>query len=478
MLFNSVEFFVFFVIVFTVHWAVGRSARLQNMVLLAASLFFYGWADLRFMGLLLLSAAMNLAIGVGLVGKSSERFKSLLFWTGIAVNLGILVLFKYFNFFYAGFIDLAQALGSGMTFDPLALILPLGVSFFTFQTVGYLIDVRNEEIEPSRDPLAFFTYIFFFPKMLAGPIERAQKFLPQLDTARVFDRADAMDGCRRILWGLFAKVVVADNCGRIVNPIFNHDTEMSGTALLLGALLYLVQLYADFSGYSNIALGTARLLGIRLMRNFAMPLFATNIADFWRRWHISLSSWMMDYLYTPLSFIFRDRGRAGGVLAIFITFFTVGIWHGANWTFVLFGVLQGLYFIPLALAGPGIQRGSADPGSSASALLRMAGMFLLMGITFVLLRADSIDQTMRIWSRIFSPSVFTGWGYSLKEPEVVFLVTALFGLIEWLGRKDDFALASIGLAWPRPVRWGVYWALGMSVFLLSFRPKDFIYFQF
>ena len=477
MLFNSLEFLVFFVIVFAVHWAVGRSARSQNAVLLGASLFFYGWADLRFMGLLLLSAAMNLAIGIGLAGKGSERSKSFLFWTGITVNLGILVLFKYFNFFYAGFIDLAQALGSGMTFDPLQLILPLGVSFFTFQTVGYLIDVRNEEIVPSRDPLAFFTYIFFFPKMLAGPIERAQKFLPQLATARVFERADAMDGCRRILWGLFAKVVVADNCGLIVDPIFNNDTDATGTALLLGALLYLVQLYADFSGYSNIALGTARLLGIRLMRNFAMPLFATNIADFWRRWHISLSSWMMDYLYTPLSFILRDRGRAGAVLAIFITFFTVGIWHGANWTFVLFGVLQGLYFIPLAAAGAGIQRSSADPGSSASAFVRMVGMFLLMGLTFVLLRADSVVQTMRIWSRIFSPSLFEGWGYSL-EPEMAMLLAALFGLLEWRGRKDDFALARIGLTWPRPVRWAAYYAILLLTLYHTGNEQAFIYFQF
>jgi len=477
MLFNSIEFLVFFVFVFTLYWSVGRSARAQNIVLLAASLIFYGWADLRFMGLLLMSAGMNYVIGTRLVDARRERIRSLVFWFGIVVNLGILISFKYFNFFYESFVDIAHAMGSTTAYDTLQILLPLGVSFFTFQTVGYLIDVRNDAMAPSRDPLAFFTYIFFFPKMLAGPIERAQTFLPQVAVLRVFDRTQAMDGCRRILWGLFAKMVVADNCSRIVGPIFVQYEEMSGTTLLLGAFLHFIQLYSDFSGYSNIALGVSQLLGIRLMRNFAMPQFATNIADFWRRWHISLSTWMMDYLYTPLSFMFRDKGKAGAVTAVFIAFITVGIWHGANWTFVLFGFLQSVYFVPMVLRTD-IMRVPKDDGTSVLDLLRMTGIFMLMMFSFVLLPSNTVGQAVHIWSKILSPSLLDGIGDTLRDPKVLLAAIAFFMLVEWVGRRDEHAIAKIGLRWPKPVRLVSYWAVGLSIFLLAHRSQDFIYFQF
>ena len=479
MLFNSPAFLFFFMLVFAAYWSIAeRSARAQNGVLFIASLVFYGWADLRFMGLLLLSAAMNFGVGLGLVRVGNERTRTVLFWAGIAANLGVLLYFKYFNFFYESFVSVAHAFGSTLAYDPLHLLLPLGVSFFTFQTVGYLIDVRNEQIDPCRDPLAFFTYVFYFPKMLAGPIEPAQKFLPQVEHARVFDSERAVGACRQVLWGLFAKVVVADQCGRIVDPIFHGYAQMTGTSLLLGAFIYFIQIYADFSGYSNMAIGISRLLGIELMRNFAMPMFVTGIGDFWRRWHISLSSWMMDRLFTPLSFILRAWGRAGSAIAISLTFLTVGIWHGANWTFVLFGVLQSLYFIPLVLTSGLGRTTTNDPASSPLQFAKMLGMFLLMALTFVLLRTATIGQALHIWSTIFSPSLLEGVGNSLKGPRSLLTAIAILGSVEWIGRKDAFAIERIGANWAWPLRWTAYWALAFAVLLLGGSGEEFIYFQF
>jgi len=479
MLFTTVEFVLLLVAAFGAYWAMGPSKQRQNLVLLLASLVFYGWADLRFLGLLAASAATNYLVGLGLAGEWNERRKSLLFWFGIGLNLGLLIFFKYFDFFYAGVVDLLSILGAEMSYDPLRLILPLGISFFTFQSIGYLIDVRNDDMEPCRDPLAFFNWVFFFPKMLAGPIERAQRFLPQVAQARRFNRDRALEGCRQILWGLFAKVVIAERCARMVNPSFAHHDELSGTTLLASAIFYFFELYADFSGYSNIALGVSLLLGIELGRNFATPLFATSIADFWRRWHISLSSWMMDYLYTPLSFILRHKGQWGAALAIFITFLTVGIWHGANWTFVLFGVIQGSLFLPLVLKRKDPRRiASDDPAKDVGAFVRMILLFLVLGLAFVLLRAADLEQAFSIWSRIFSASLFDGLDNNLRELRSTAFLLCFFFLMEWLGRKDHFAIQRLGLGWPRLLRWSFYWALGMAVILLAQRMSGFIYFQF
>ncbi|MBK8497440.1 MAG: MBOAT family protein [Flavobacteriales bacterium] len=480
MLFTSLEFLALFVLAFAAYWLLmGRSARRQNLLLLLASLVFYGWADLRFLALLAASATLNFLLGRAIAGATEERWRSLLLYCGLALNLGILGFFKYFDFFYASIVDLVNLFGAHAAYDPLNLLLPLGISFFTFSSVGYLIDVRNEEIEPCRDPLAFFTWTFFFPKMLAGPIDRAQHFLPQLAVARVFDRARATDACRQVLWGLFAKVAIADNISRVLNPVLAEPEELHGSTLLLCAYLYLIQLYADFSGYSNIALGVSRLLGLDIARNFNVPLFATGIADFWRRWHISLSSWMMDYLYTPLSFVLRNKGRLGAVLAISITFLAVGVWHGANWNFVVFGTLQSLYFLPVVLWGAGLGRGGAkDAGGGFIPFLRMVGLFALLGPTFMLLRAADMHQAWGIYGRIFSPSLFDPIGDALRDPRSTLGLIAFFLLVEWIARKRMHALEQLGLGWPPPLRWGFYWAMGVSIFLLAHHSIEFIYFQF
>ena len=478
MLFNSVPFLLFFVAVFALYWSLGRSARMQNVLLLLAGSFFYGWADPRFLFLLLASAAVNYALGIAIERHRDRPAGRWLLWLGVALNLGVLAYFKYADFFLAGFVDVVNVLGGDMSHRTLGILLPVGISFFTFQTLGYLIDVHNEEMDASRDPLAFFTYVFYFPKLLAGPIERAQKFLPQVATKRIFDPVLAVDGCRQILWGLFAKVVIADNCTASIDLIFEHSGTETGSTLLLGAFLHIVQMYCDFSGYSNIALGVSKLLGIRLMVNFSTPFFATNISDFWKRWHISLTTWMMEHVFTPLTFVLRQYGRLGLVISITITFLAVGIWHGGTWNFVLFGTLQSLYFIPLALS-KGVDRSSTFPADSKVPSLRqvlqMAGIFTLMMFTFILLRAESVPQAGSIVAKILSPSLFMKMGVL---PKGLLLTIAGFMLVEWLhrGRQHGFDLS--GARWPRPLRLAAYYVLVGMVLWNGGTENQFIYFQF
>ncbi len=308
MVFNSPEFVLFLPIVFILYWFVfSKSAKSQNIILLLSSIFFYVWADWRFLFLVGANVLFNFFIGIQIQDAQKEKHKQQLLWLGIFFNLGILGYFKYFNFFYDSFVDLINLSGGNLNYSSLKILLPLGISFFTFQTLGYLFDIYNEEIEPCRDILAFSAYVLYFPKILAGPIERAQKFIPQIEVKRLFDNNLAFDGLRQILWGLFAKIVIADNCAGLVNEIFANPETQSGSMLMIGSVFFLIQIYCDFSGYSNIAIGVSKLLGIKLMTNFATPFFSTNISDFWKKWHISLTSWLMDYVFTPLSFLIAEK---------------------------------------------------------------------------------------------------------------------------------------------------------------------------
>ncbi len=479
MLFTSLEFLLFFPVVFLLYWLVGkRSSTTQNVILLAASTFFYGFADPRMLLLLFLAAGINYWIGIRIAESSNDSKRTIWMRSGIFLNLATLGFFKYFDFFYAGFSGVSGLLGFDASDTTLHIMLPLGISFITFQNMGYLLDVHNEEIEPYREPLPFFTYVFFFPKILAGPIERAQRFIPQIETLRTFDLPLAVDGCRQILWGLFAKVVIADNCSTYVDQIFNADQGQSGSTLLLGAFLYFFQIYCDFSGYSNMAIGISKLLGIRLMTNFAYPFFATNISEFWKRWHISLTTWMMDYVFTPINFVLRSYGKAGLVIGITVTFLAVGLWHGANWNFFLFGVLQSIYFLPLALKG-GISKptsGATDTGRSALwTAWRMVGMFTLMMFTFILLRAIDVEQTVRILKGIFSPSLFSGPAI-VPLPLLSMIVVLL--LVEWMQRDKQHALQLNGIRIPKLVKLGVYYTIVALVLLNSGPQQEFIYFQF
>ncbi len=348
MLFNSIDFAFFLPIVFILYWFVtNKDLRLQNLLIVTASYVFYGWWDWRFLSLIFFSTIVDYTIGRKLKIEENKIKRKTLLWTSILVNLGFLGFFKYYNFFVDNFITAFSFFGQDIQANSLNIILPVGISFYTFQTLSYTIDVYKRKLEPTNDFIAFSAFVSFFPQLVAGPIERATHLLPQFYSKRTFDYSKAVDGMRQILWGLFKKIVIADNCAEFANQIFNNSADMNGSTLVLGALFFTFQIYGDFSGYSDIAIGTSRLFGFDLMRNFNFPYFSRDIAEFWRRWHISLSTWFRDYLYIPLG------GSRGGtwmkVRNTFVIFIISGFWHGANWTFIVWGALNAIYFLPLLL---------------------------------------------------------------------------------------------------------------------------------
>ncbi len=397
------------------------------------------------------------------------------------VNISLLGFFKYFNFFFESFLNVFNFFGANLIYNPLHIILPLGISFFTFQTLGYIIDVYNDEIKPSQDILEFTTYVTYFPKLLAGPIERAQKFLPQIETKRLFDYHLAVDGMRQILWGLFKKVIIADSCAAIVNPIFENYQNYSGSTLFLGMFFYLFQIYCDFSGYSDIAIGVSKLFGIRLMKNFATPFFSTNISDFWRRWHISLTSWMMDYVFTPMSFMLRRYKKIGLIISIITTFIIVGLWHGANWTFIFYGLLNGLYFIPIVFKGT-INKSSVSAEGrvlpSLNDLMYMSGMFFLLMCTVVFFRIDSISHGFVFLERIFSPSLFSMPIVSRLKILLLLIPIGFLIFAEWSARGQEHVFSRIDYKYNLPVRWAVYCIIFVYIVTSSGNEQQFIYFQF
>ena len=349
MLFNSIDFAIFLPIVFILYWFVTKNnLKFQNLLIVLASYVFYGWWDWRFLALIAFSTLIDYTIGIKLLKQENPTKRKLLLWTSILVNLGFLGFFKYYNFFLDNFITAFSFFGQNIQAYSLNIILPVGISFYTFQTLSYSIDIYRRKLEPTKDFLAFSAFVCFFPQLVAGPIERATHLLPQFYNKRQFDYAKAVDGLRQIIWGLFKKIVIADNCAQFANEIFNNSVDHNGSTLVLGALFFTFQIYGDFSGYSDIAIGTSRLFGFDLMQNFNFPYFSRDIAEFWRRWHISLSTWFRDYLYIPLG------GSRGGtwmkVRNTFIIFIVSGFWHGANWTFIIWGALNAIYFLPLLLS--------------------------------------------------------------------------------------------------------------------------------
>ncbi|MBG6133668.1 D-alanyl-lipoteichoic acid acyltransferase DltB (MBOAT superfamily) [Aquimarina sp. EL_43] len=481
MVFNSLDFVVFIIPVFLLYWLVfNRSKVYQNIFLLGASLFFYTWADWRFLALLIGSTLINYYLGLKIFRTPEDRKKSIFLYIGLVFNVGLLLYFKYFNFFYEGFYEILNAFGSESTYNSLVILLPLGISFFTFQTLGYLIDVYNEEIEPSENLLEFSVFVTFFPKILSGPIERASSLIPQIQEKRVISYEVSVDGLRQILWGLFAKIVVAENCALIANPIFNNYENESGSTLLLGTFFYAIQLYADFSGYSNMAIGVSKLFGIQLMRNFSTPFFSTNISDFWRKWHMSLTTWMMDYVFTPLSFTLRRHQKKGLIISIITTFVLVGFWHGANWTFVVYGLLHGIYFVPLVFSGKMntseiVAKGKMLP--SVKEIIKMILLFVLIMLTDVFFRVESVSVGFEYLQGVFSLSI-------IDLPSVLFTSTTLitialigfFMLIEWINRekKHDFEIGNYNIY----LRWISYISIFVLILIFGKSAETFIYFQF
>ena len=478
MLFNSIDFAIFLPIVFLLYWFVtNKNLKLQNFLIVISSYVFYGWWDWRFLSLILFSTSVDFLVGLMLSKEENETKRKALLWTSILVNLGFLGFLKYYNFFIENFTAAFSFFGNEIQTNSLNIILPVGISFYTFQTLSYSIDIYRKKIEPTKDYIAFAAFVSFFPQLVAGPIERARNLLPQFYKKRTFDYSKAVDGMRQILWGLFKKVVIADTCAESANAIFNSSDNFSGSTLVLGALYFTFQIYGDFSGYSDIAIGTSRLFGFNLKRNFAFPYFSRDIAEFWRRWHISLSTWFRDYLYIPLG------GSRGGdwmqIRNIFIIFIVSGFWHGANWTFIVWGGLNALYFLPLLIFNKNRQHLEiVAKGKNLPTFKEFFQILITFGLTvfaWIFFRAENIGHAFSYISEIFSTSLISMPGF--KNPIIIFLVL-IFIIIEWVGREQEYALEQFGLNWYKYLRWFFYYVLAMLIILFVGQKQEFIYFQF
>ncbi|RHJ91409.1 MBOAT family O-acyltransferase [Parabacteroides bouchesdurhonensis] len=485
MLFNSFEFLVFLPLVFLGYWFVFKPLKWQNLFILAVSYLFYGWWDWRFLILIAFTSLCSYFSGIYLERNEGNCKKQKWISAGnITINLLILCIFKYLNFFSENLAALFKAFGMQLDFVTLNILLPVGISFYTFQALSYTIDVYQHKIKATHDPIAFFAYISFFPQLVAGPIERATNLLPQFNRSRTFDYDKAVDGMRQMLWGFFKKMVVADNCALFANGIFENYQSMSGSALLMGAFFFTIQIYGDFSGYSDIAIGCARLFGINLMQNFNYPYFSRDIAEFWRRWHISLTTWFRDYIYIPLG---GSRvGKWKGIRNTTIIFLVSGFWHGANWTFIAWGAYHALLFLPLLLLGKNrkykntVAEGRLLP--SFTELIQMGTTFMLVVIGWILFRAESIAQAWGYMRGMCDRSLFTipkipglGIGQVLAK-EIALFVFIMF-TVEWLNRSKAHALQIDSMK--KTYRYIIY----TIVFILIYgfdasNPKGFIYFQF
>ena len=512
MLFNSFEYLIFLPIVFLLYWFVFdyalRSCKhqllWQNLFVVIASYIFYGWWDWRFLILIAITTFLSFLSGIGIEKAPTQRGKKAVMMANIVVNLGILGVYKYYDFFAREF---AELFGIESDFLLLHLILPVGISFYTFQALSYSIDVYRKQIEPTHDIVAFTAFLSFFPQLVAGPIERATNLLPQFQKKRTFDYAQAVDGMRQILWGLFKKIVVADNCAVYVDQVFGDIGAHSGSTLLLAAVLFTFQIYGDFSGYSDIAIGTAKLFGIKLMRNFNVPYFSRDIAEFWRRWHISLTTWFRDYVYIPLGGSrpevparLKARGerlearytKAIAIRNTFVIFLLSGFWHGANWTFVLWGAYHALLFVPLLVMNKNrryrdtVATITLSDGTIKAKWLpsikeagQMLFTFALVLFGLIIFRAESIGQVGTIISTIVSdttlsvPMLISQYYYI---PLFVAIIVML--LFEWFTRNrlHGLEITCIPYRW---LRWGVYMLIILALFFsVKTDTPQFIYFQF
>lgn len=454
-----------------------KSLKKQNLLLLIVSYVFYGWWDWRFLSLIAFSTLVDFIIGNQLLKQKGIAHRKLLLWISIGVNLGFLGFFKYYNFFLENFVDAFTFFGGSISSSSLNIILPVGISFYTFQTLSYTIDVYKGNIKATNNFIDFAAFVSFFPQLVAGPIERATNLLPQFYSKRTFSYANSVIGMRQILWGLVKKVVIADSCAFYANEIFNNHQDYSGSTLLLGGVFFAFQIYGDFSGYSDIAIGTSRLFGFKLLQNFSFPYFSRDMAEFWRRWHISLNTWFRDYLYIPLG---GSRGNLFFKLRnVFIIFIVSGFWHGANWTFIAWGALNAFYFVPLMVFG--INRNNTDVIAYTNIkdafviALKILGTFLLTVLAWIFFRSENITQALEIIASIFSMSLFSA---PMVLPKTAILLVGLFMVIEWFGRNQEFAIEKFSLFKYRSLRYGCYVILSALIYISHSSGKEFIYFQF
>lgn len=473
MLFNTIDFAVFFPVVLALYWTVfKRSLPLQNVFLIVVSYLFYSFWDWRFLSLIFLSSLVDFTVGKLLGRVTVKSTRKLLLVISLVFNLGLLAVFKYFNFFVESFVDVFSLFGTQLKVTTWTILLPVGISFYTFQTLSYTLDIYRKRITPTKNIVAFFAFVSFFPQLVAGPIERASNLLPQFETKRIYNYHKSVDGLRLILAGLFQKMVIADNCARIANSIFENYQDQSGSTLFLGAVFFAFQIYGDFGGYSNIAIGTARLMGFDLMRNFKFPYLAQNFSDFWRRWHISLSTWFRDYVYIPLGG--SKKGSPRLILNILVVFLVSGLWHGANWTFVFWGLVHAVFVIPVILFFKrDVRFSEASKWPTIPQLMRITFTFCMVTLAWVFFRAETIADAFGYIKIIFSESI-------INRPYVPLSgVALLFGYmcLEWLQRHKNHIL-DISHIHAKPVRYGIYYVVTFCIFYFAGDLQPFIYFQF
>lgn len=474
MLFNSIEYLLFLPIVFALYWVMANHPKRQNVLIVVASYIFYGWWDWRFLILIAFTSICSFVSGILIDKSQAPKKRSLLSALNISINLAILGVFKYYNFFADSLVSAFSSMGVTLHPTTLHLILPVGISFYTFQALSYTIDVKRGKLKATRDIISFFAFISFFPQLVAGPIERATNLLPQFQSKRKFDYATAVNGTKQILWGLFKKMVIADNCADVVDKVWANPDAYSSPMLILGAILFTFQIYGDFSGYSDIAIGTGKLFGIRLMRNFNLPFFSRSVAEFWKRWHISLNTWFVDYVYIPLGG--SREGRWKSIRNTFVIFTLSGLWHGANWTYVTWGLYHATLFIPLLLLGKNKKyRNTVAEGKMLPTLSETWNMlltFLLVVFGFIIFRAENMSAFFH-----YMGSMLTNWHqpFLISGKNTLIYVFILI-LVEWLNRTKEHAFA-FHLKNPF-LRWSIYIATALCCLTLAGKQVQFIYFQF
>ena len=472
MQFNSFEFLLFLPIVFMLYWQGFRSIRWQNLLIVVSSYVFYGWWDIRFLLLIALTSLMSYTSGVLIERNHGNRRKQRLFCsTNIVANLLILIVFKYYNFFAENLSILLQAIGIHADWITLKLVLPVGISFYTFQAISYTIDVYRREVAATHDMVAFFAYISFFPQLVAGPIERATRLLPQFQGVRCFDYAQAVSGCRLMLWGFFKKMVIADNCAMLVDSIWDNYASEPAPVLLMGAVLFAFQIYGDFSGYSDIAIGTARLFGIRLMRNFYLPYLAASISDFWRRWHISLTTWLRDYVYYPLGGSRRTLSLT--LRNTVIVWGVSGLWHGASWTYVCWGLYHAILLCIRRITGRKEGKG----------WIHIACTFALVTVGWIIFRAptmnEATDYILRMTGGTWADMTTGIDRLSAMMPDMAVPLTGILLMMvaEWRISRHCSVLPRwfVGSVC---LRYGLYVVMTMMTIAFAGTQSEFIYFQF
>ena len=466
MQFDTYTYAIFLPVVFLIYWWLRKRLTWQNAFLLAASYVFYCWWDWRFLALIVTTTITTYSTALLIEAAPNQAKRRIWATANIVVNLGILVTFKYFNFFADALRDMLGVVGLHPDWPTLHLLLPVGISFYTFQAISYTIDVYRGKTKATRQLLPFMTYIAFFPQLVAGPIERANHLMPQLTSPRHFDYGQAVIGMRQILWGLAKKVLIADTMGRYLDTMLYHPSVMNAWTIVMAAILFAMQIYADFSGYSDIAIGSARLLGIELVANFRYPYFSRSMREFWQRWHISLMSWFREYVYFPLGGSRGSKWRT--CVNIMVVFALSGLWHGADATFVIWGTVNGLLLLPSVFKS----RRETTTHASWRDLPRCFGVFALAAIMFLIFRANNLDHLGEMCHALTHGS-WTAMPMGLSA--LLYLVP--FVIVEWLGRKQEFPLKH--LPFPTVVRWLVYWVLMLAiVFCSSADSQQFIYFQF